>query len=122
MTVHQPMADVEAALIEHLQRHVLGEEVLQMVLGEIRNEIAAQAPQREADLSAHEAELDTARAEQKRLARAVALADDIPELVAELKQRSARIQNLQAQLLAAKRTPAELAAWSSGSRIRPEAS
>src|SRR5262249_14124339 len=55
-------------------------------------------------------ELDTARAEKKRLARAVAMADDVPELVAELKQRSTRIQNLQAQILAAKRTPTELAA------------
>jgi cell division protein ZapA (FtsZ GTPase activity inhibitor) len=110
VTVHQPMADVEAALIEHLQRHVLSEAVLQMVLGEIRNEIAAQAPQREADLSALEADLHKARAEQKRLAQAVAMVDDVPELVAELKQRSARIQNLQAQLLAAKRTPAEMAA------------
>ena len=40
----------------------------------------------------------------------MALADDVPELVAELQQRSARIQNLEAQVAAARRTPAELAA------------
>jgi hypothetical protein len=67
-----------------------------MVLGEIRAEIAAQALQREADLTQLEAELRTARAEQKRLAQAVALADDVPELVSELRQRSTRIQNLEA--------------------------
>jgi hypothetical protein len=50
------------------------------------------------------------RAEQKQLAKAVALAADIPELVAELQQRSAWIQNLEAQLIAAKSKPAELAA------------
>jgi hypothetical protein len=32
------------------------------------------------------------RAEQKRLSKAVALSDDVPELVVELQQRSARIQ------------------------------
>lgn len=48
--------------------------------------------------------------EQKRLAKAVALADDVPELVAELRQRAARIQHLEAQLLSAKRTPSDLAA------------
>ncbi|HEU4729528.1 MAG TPA: hypothetical protein VFT22_16625 [Kofleriaceae bacterium] len=49
------------------------------------------------------------RAEQKRLAKAVALADDVPELVVELRQRAARIQHLEAQILSAKRTPDEFA-------------
>jgi len=108
VTVHQPMAEVEGALIDHLQRHVLSEGVLQTVLTEIRNEIAAQLPQREADVSVLEAELRTVRAEQKRLAKAVALADDIPELVSELKQRNQRIAHLEAAILSAKRTPDEL--------------
>ena len=42
--------------------------------------------------------------------KAVALSDEVPELVVELHQRSARIQNLEAQLIAARRTPADLAA------------
>jgi hypothetical protein len=37
-------------------------------------------------------------------AKAIALADDVPEL----RQRSARIQNREAQIIAAKRTPTEL--------------
>ena len=110
VTVHQPMAEVEAALIDHLQQHVLSEGVLQLVLAEIRTEIAAQLPKQEADTAALEAELATAKAEQKKLAQAVAIADDVPELASELKKRSSRIAHLDAQLIAAKRTPDDLAA------------
>src|SRR6185436_17784060 len=46
----------------------------------------------------------------KRLARAVAMSDEIPELMTELKQRLNRMRNLEAQFAAARRTPAELAA------------
>ncbi|MEJ7598492.1 MAG: recombinase family protein [Kofleriaceae bacterium] len=109
VTVHQPMEEVETALIDHLQVHVLSEGVLQLVLAEIRTEIAAQLPQRDADIAGLAAELATARSEQKRLAQAVAMADDVPELVSELKKRSTRISHLEAQILAAKRTPDELA-------------
>lgn len=110
VTVHQPMEEVESALIDYLQAHVLNDGVLQLVLGEIRNEIAAQLPKREADVVAlEEEELATARSEQKRLARAVAMADDVSELVSELKKRSTLIAHLEAQIIAAKRTPDELA-------------
>jgi hypothetical protein len=46
--------------------------------------------------------------EQKRLAKAVALADDVPELIAELRQRAARIQHIEAQILSARRAPSDL--------------
>ena len=124
VTVHQPMADVEAALIDHLQQHVLTDGVLQVVLANVRSEIAAQLPKHDADVAALEAELATARAEQKKLAQAVALAADVPEIVSELKKRSARIAHLDAQVLAAKRTPDDLAAMitkiESGARARLE--
>jgi DNA invertase Pin-like site-specific DNA recombinase len=110
VTVYQDMAEVEAALVHQLQTYVLGDDVLSKVLGQVRAEIEAQIPQRKADIAALEIELANVRTEQKRLAKAVALADNVPELVTELHQRSARIQNLEAQLIAAKRTPAELAA------------
>ena len=58
-------------------------------------QIAAQLPKRDADVAAIEAELATARAEQKRLAKAIAMADDVPELVSELKKRSVRIAHLE---------------------------
>jgi DNA invertase Pin-like site-specific DNA recombinase len=110
VTVHQPMYEVEAAIVEHLQQHVLNEGVLQTVLAEVRSEIAAQLPKHEADVAALEAELANTRAEQKRLARAVAMADEVPELVSELRKRTVRIQHLEAQVLAAKRTPEDLTA------------
>lgn len=49
-------------------------------------------------------------ARSKRLAKAVALADDIPELVAELRQRAARTQHLEAQILSTRRSPDDLTA------------
>lgn len=110
VTVYQSKAEVEAALIDQLQTYVLGDDALAMVLGQVRAEIEAQLPRRRDDIAALEAELASVRVEQKRLAKAVALSDDVPELVVELQQRSARIQNLEAQLIAARRTPADLAA------------
>jgi hypothetical protein len=38
----------------------------------------------------------------------VALTDDVPELVGELRKRTARAQHLEAQIIAVKKTPAEL--------------
>jgi site-specific DNA recombinase len=110
VTVYQDMAEVEAALVHQLQTYVLGDDVLATVLGQVREEIEAQIPRRKVDIAALESELAAVRVEQKRLAKAVALADNVPELVAELHQRLARIQNLEAQVIAAKRTPAELVA------------
>ncbi len=110
VSVHQPMSEVENALIDHLQQHVLSEGVLQLVLSQIRTEIAAQLPQQAEDIAVLETELATMRTEQKRLARAVALADDVNELVSELKKRTARISHLEAQIIATKRTPDDVAA------------
>src|SRR4051812_12509528 len=110
VTVYQSKEEVEAALVDQLQTYVLGEDALAMVIGQVRAEIEAQLPKRHEDIAALEAELASVRAEQKRLAKAVALSDEVPELVVELQQRSARIQNLEAQLIAARRTPGEMAA------------
>lgn len=108
VTVYQPIEDVEATLVDYVSRHVLTERVVDEVLTEIREQIAAQMPKRDAGVSALESELSEVRQEQKRLARAVALADDVPELVTELRQRSTRIQHLEAQIVAVKKTPDEL--------------
>jgi hypothetical protein len=117
VTVYQSREEVETALIDHLQTYVFGEPALAMVVGQLRSEIEAQIPQRDADVAALEAELASVRAEQKRLAKAVALADDVPELVTELQQRSARIQNLEGQLIAAKRTrPSSPHSWTESKR------
>lgn len=108
ITVHQPIEEVEDLLIDHIREHVLTPEMVDMVLGHVRAEIAAQLPQHKAEVAQLEAELKTVTTEQKRLAKAVAMSDDIPELVTELKQRLARTKHLEAQIGAARRTPAEL--------------
>jgi hypothetical protein len=62
------------------------------------------------DAGALEKDLAGLRAEQRRLARAVATArDDIPELVAELRLRNDRIRRLEADLAASRRTPVMVA-------------
>ena len=58
VTVYQPMDDVEGALVDYISRHVLTERVLDEVLAEIRGQIDAQLPKREADISGLEAELE----------------------------------------------------------------
>jgi site-specific DNA recombinase len=114
VAVNQPMQEVEGALIDFIQKGILSGAVLENVLVEIRREVEAQMPKRDADIAALEAELVEARAEQRKLARAVALADDIPELVSELRQRSARIQHLEVQVAASRKTPEEIAAIIAG--------
>ena len=109
VTVYQSKAEVEAALIDQLQTYVLGDQALAMVLGQVRAEIEAQLPQRRDDIAALEAELASLRAEQKRLAKAVALGRR-SRVGRGVAAAVGRIQNLEAQLIAAKRTPEELAA------------
>jgi site-specific DNA recombinase len=109
VTVHQRMEDVEGALVDYLQTHLLTERALDSVLAEVREQLAAHQPKHDAEVAKLEAALREVRAEQKRLAKAVAMADDVTELVAELRQRSARIQRLEAEIISAKRTPGEVA-------------
>jgi len=101
VTIHQPMDDVHAALIDYLKRSVLTPSVLDTVVSAIRDEVAKLLSAGAKDVTGLEKELAGLRAEQKRLARAVATAgDDIPELVAELRLRNDRIRRLEADLAA----------------------
>lgn len=110
VTVYQPMEDVERALIAYLDRHVLTPDVIATMAGEIRAAIEAQLPSRDADVSELERELRDVKAEQRRLTKAVALADDVPELVTELKARATRARALEVQIATIRRAPAELRA------------
>jgi hypothetical protein len=56
--------------------------------------------------------LDRLRTEQGKLAAAVASADNIPELVSELRKRTERIRVVETEIRVAKQTPATL-----GSRL-----
>jgi hypothetical protein len=110
VTIHQPMDDVHGALIDYLKRSVLTSSVLDTVVSAIRDEVTKLLSAGAKDVTGLEKELAGLRAEQKRLARAVATAgDDIPELVAELRLRNDRIRRLEADLVAARRSPAMVA-------------
>jgi hypothetical protein len=110
VTIHQPMDDVHGALVEYLQRTVLTPAVLETVVSAIRSEVAKLVSAGANDVPGLEKDLAGLRAEQRRLARAVATAgDDIPELVAELRLRNDRIRRLEADLAASRRTPAMVA-------------
>lgn len=109
VTTFQRTEEVEGALVDALQESVLIPDVLDRVLGELRREIEAQMPKAAREVAELEAELHDVRAEQKRLAKAVALTDDVPELAAELQRRAARARVLDAQIATARRTPGEVA-------------
>ena len=106
VSVRQPMEDVENALVTYLERHVLTVEVIDQYASAIREAIEATIPSRNTD--ALEAELRQVKAEQKKLTKAVALADDVPELVTELRERATRARNLEVRIAAIRRAPDEL--------------
>ncbi len=110
VTIYQPIEEVEGALVAYVADHVLTPTVIEGMTGEIRAAIEAQLPKRATDVSELERELRNVKAEQKRLTQAVALADDVPELVTELRQRATRARALEVQIATAKRAPAEMRA------------
>lgn len=87
---------------------MLSVEVIDQYAREIRAAIEAQIPSREADAAALEQELRDVKAEQRRLTKAVALADDVPELVTELRERATRARNLEVRIATIRRAPEEL--------------
>lgn len=109
VSVRQDMGDVENALLTHLQEKLLTGEMLTRVLNEYRRAADALLRGRPDDIEQIEAELRDVRAEQKKLAKAVAISDDIPELVSQMKRGAKRIAQLEGQLVASRRAPAELA-------------
>lgn len=108
-TLRQPMHVVESGLLAFVRERVLTTETVEMVLAEVRRAAEAVMHGRPDDLAELEAELRDVRAEQKRLAKAVAMTDDVPELVSELKRRAQRAIHLEAQIEASKRAPEEVA-------------
>lgn len=104
------MEDVERALATYVDQHILTPDVITTMASEIRAAIEAQLPSRDADVSELEHELRNVKAEQRRLTKAVALADDVPELVSELRLRGARARALEVQIETIRRAPAELRA------------
>jgi hypothetical protein len=107
-SVRQPMAKIEAGLLSYLESHILTPEAIERFARDVRAFIEAQIPDREADIAELEAQLREGKAEQKRLTKAVAIADDVPELVTELRERSTRARSLEVRIATIRRAPEEL--------------
>lgn len=110
VTIYQPMEEIERALVTYVDRYVLTPDVIESMAKEIRLAIQAQLPKRNADATELERELREVKAEQRRLTQAVAIAADVPELIAELRQRAVRVRSLENQIATLRRAPAELRA------------
>ncbi len=105
VSVYQVGHEVEAGLLGYLQEHVMTPHVVDTVLAEARAEIERELATPPADIAPLRRELHQMRAEQRRLARAIAMIEDAPELLSELTRRRSRIRRLETQLAEAKRTP-----------------
>ncbi len=102
----QPIDEMDGPLAKYVADTVLAPEIIERfvddVLAEIEREDAAGPGQ---DLAGLDAELTQLRAEQRRLAAAVASAPDVSELIAEMRKRGERIRILEAELAVAQRAP-----------------
>jgi len=106
VSVRQPRAIVESAVIGHLLDNVLSREVMEAITARVVE--LAQAERSKAAVPADDldAELRRLRAEQKRCARLLATLDDAGELAAEYSARTKRIRAIESDIAAAKAAPA----------------
>lgn len=109
VAIRQPQDEVEEQLQGYVDHALFAPGVIAEALRSFRSRAEAAFPE-PSDVGGLEAELTGLKAEQRRLARAVALAEDVDELAAELRDRNARIKALEARLVVAQRAPAERAA------------
>jgi hypothetical protein len=104
-TGRQPIREVEGALAEWIQETMLTAEVRSRVIGQLKNELQKQLTGTSIDVEAAETELATLKQQLRNLAEAVAKGDQIPELLAEMRKRSARVRQLEGDLLSVRRAP-----------------
>jgi site-specific DNA recombinase len=109
ITMRQSVEEVDASLAQYIGERWLKAEFVEEVIHEMRGLLESQVKATQQDAGAIETELARLRSEQRNLAAAVATGGDaIPELLSELRARNDRIRALEADLAAAKRTPAML--------------
>lgn len=108
VTIYQRTEEIEAALIDALQRRVLVPSVLDQIMGEVRSHLAARLPEVVADVGELQQELRSTKAEHDRFAKAIALSDDVGVLLQEMRVRRARIQYLESKIDVVRKTPQEI--------------
>ncbi len=98
---------VEGAITKRLQQKVLEPEVLDLFVSRMRVEIEQEMAAPPVDTSRMEDDLRQLRTEQRNLVKlAAAGADEVPELARAMNERANQIRQLEADLAAAKRSPA----------------
>ncbi len=107
VTMRQSVAEVDAAIAQKISERWLTGAFVDEVIHEMRENLELQVKATHLDAEAIETELTKLRGEQRNLATAVATGGDaIPELLSELRSRNDRIRLLEADLAAARRSPA----------------
>ncbi len=109
MKIRQSQDEVETAMANYIQHAVLTPSLIERAIAEIVEEVRRELAAPTVDLADLEKELRQLNREQDAVAQGIALAPNIPSLVAELQKRQDRISVLEAELVAAKRTPKMLA-------------
>jgi DNA invertase Pin-like site-specific DNA recombinase len=104
----QSADEVEGALVDFVQTHVLSPKVIDDLIAGIGEEVREQTAQPASDLTALERNLAKLVAEQRHLARAVAQGDGIDALLDELRSRQREIVELKVRLETARRAPAQI--------------
>ncbi len=105
VSVHQPIDEVNDALIDYLQERILTEPILDEVLAQIRAEVRSRVVPKPINVSPLESELRELEARQGKLLQAIMTAGNIPVLAAELKKLAGQIEQIEATLARARRTP-----------------
>ncbi len=105
VTVHQPIEEVNDALIDYLQERILTEPMLDEVLAEIRAEVRSRVVPKPIDVSPLESELYELEEKQGKLLLAIMTAGDIPVLATQLKKVAGQVEQLKATIARAKQTP-----------------
>jgi hypothetical protein len=100
------MEELEQAFAQYLKTEVL---VPDRIMTRVTAALQARTARPASNPKKLTAEIEKLQAEQKRLAKAVAMTDEVAELASALQANAARVKALQAQLGATKRTPLEAA-------------
>jgi site-specific DNA recombinase len=102
--IYQPIEEIHDALGGYIKDKVLSPERIDRLISDIQRALDAERrPSAASEVERLERDLDKLRAEQRKLASAVATAPDVPELLTELRKRSDRMRVLESELAGIRR-------------------
>lgn len=109
-SLRRPVEAVNAAAVDWVAAHVLTEQVVLQVLGEIDARLRAQSDVGRGEVASKQKDIATLKAEIDRLVLAIATTQSAPEAVVHaITERQERLNALEADLRAAQRAPALVA-------------